>query len=99
MRLSIQKANLLIRLIKEASPTAQIFLFGSRVDDTAKGGDIDICIISVDRIPCEVLAGIRIAFFKRFGFQKLDLLNYTNEEKSTFKSIIFSHAVRMEERM
>ncbi len=47
MRISDRTAEILIKLAKvHFGDAAQVRLFGSRVDDQAKGGDIDIQIIA-----------------------------------------------------
>lgn len=97
MRLSADKANYLETLIKSIVPNAHVFLFGSRINDTAKGGDIDICILSEGKIPVYKILQIRIAFFKTYGFQKLDLVNFTTNDNSVFKQIILSDAVKLGE--
>lgn len=56
---------------------AEVWLFGSRVDDTAKGGDIDLylrhCMGDADQ-----LAAARFAFLarlkRRIGDRKIDLV-------------------------
>ena len=58
-------------------PAAQVWLFGSRVDDTAKGGDVDLYV----RAPsgdADELASARFAFLarlkRRMGDRKIDLV-------------------------
>jgi uncharacterized protein len=95
MRLSEEKARFLVSKIKAIAPDAQIFLFGSRVDDDAKGGDIDLCILTDEKIPEKLIWESRIDFFKTFGFQKLDIINYTINNNCIFKQIILSEAIKL----
>ena len=46
MRLSNEEHSAINAAIQQADADAQIFLFGSRVDDAAKGGDIDLLVLS-----------------------------------------------------
>jgi predicted nucleotidyltransferase len=46
MRLNEKEVNLIKIIINDIFEDATIYLFGSRVDDSKKGGDIDIFIIS-----------------------------------------------------
>lgn len=47
MRLSIQEQEAIVRTFRETfGPTDHLWLFGSRVDDTKRGGDIDLYIES-----------------------------------------------------
>ena len=50
-----------------------VILFGSRADDHAKGGDIDLLIIS-DRIGLRQEWEIRRDILDEIGWQKLDLI-------------------------
>ena len=77
------------------SKNAKIFLFGSRADDQKKGGDIDILILSEERIPSKLLRKLRIEFYKKFGIQKLDLINFTYDEENAFKNLILDEAVEL----
>ncbi len=45
MRLSIKEINLIKDKVKNIFGETIIYLFGSRVDDTKRGGDIDLYII------------------------------------------------------
>ena len=73
MRLSTQEIDLLKSQLKALSDSAQIYLFGSRVDDTIRGGDIDLLVIS-DKLTMRDIRRLRIAFCTQFGEQKVDIL-------------------------
>ena len=49
MRLSHNEQQVIRDSIHRVDPNARIVLFGSRVDDQARGGDIDLLVLS-DRI-------------------------------------------------
>ena len=44
MRLTKEEIDVLKQSLRQIAEDAKLYLFGSRVDDTKKGGDIDICI-------------------------------------------------------
>jgi predicted nucleotidyltransferase len=73
----------------------EVFLFGSRVDDSAKGGDIDTFILSNEKYSMENIRSIKMGFMQKFGWQKLDLLNWTFDEKNTFKDFIIDDAIKL----
>lgn len=66
MRLYEDQINVLKNKLQSISSTAQLYLFGSRVDDTKKGGDIDLLIVS-DVVTKKDLRILRVEFFKHFG--------------------------------
>ncbi len=77
MRLSLTEARL-IRETAEAhfGPGTVVRLFGSRVDDTRRGGDIDLHIIAADpdRVSLENELRFRVALEGAIGEQRVDLL-------------------------
>ena len=46
MRLRELEKKSIVKTIKAVDPEAKIYLFGSRVDDNRRGGDIDLLIIT-----------------------------------------------------
>lgn len=73
MRLSDREVKAIKEVIGEKDIKAKIYLFGSRVDDDKKGGDIDLLIFS------EVLSQedgweIRCDLWEKIGEQKIDIL-------------------------
>ena len=73
MRLEGEQIALLKNKVHSLSCKAQIYLFGSRVDDAKKGGDIDLLVVS-ETLNKKDLRLIRIEFFKHFGEQKIDIV-------------------------
>ena len=69
-----------------------VYLFGSRTDDNAKGGDIDLMIISEKKINHFDLYKMKLAFCEQFGNQKIDIVNLTHDNKSAFKQHLLSYA-------
>jgi len=69
-----------------------LYLFGSRVDDDRRGGDIDLLVVS-DTLNKKDLRLLRVAFFEVFGEQKLDIVLDDGSFKNPFTKMIFQKAV------
>ena len=93
MRLKKEIKTYIIKSAKEHFPNTDIYLFGSRTNDRLKGGDIDLLLLSDNKIQTEQIRRFRIQFFKNFGWQKLDLVCYNKTEKNTFKEIALEQAI------
>jgi len=74
------------------SPGVEVYLFGSRTNDHLRGGDIDILLLSDQKIEKSKLRNFRLDFYKKFGWQKIDLVNFTKDDTSTFKTLILTSA-------
>ena len=92
MRLSEQEIKLLKNELKLLSNEAKLYLFGSRVDDAKKGGDIDLLIVS-NELTKKDLRILRIEFFKEFGEQKIDIILDNGEFLNPFNRFIFQKAI------
>ena len=73
MRLSEKEIQIIKENVLRFDPEASIYLFGSRTNDKAKGGDIDILVIS-DKIGFIEKTKIRVGIFDQMEEQKLDLV-------------------------
>jgi predicted nucleotidyltransferase len=73
MRLSNTEITAIKSTIAGLDPCAQIYLFGSRVDDTKRGGDIDLLIMS-ENLSADDRNKIRWQLWERIGEQKIDIL-------------------------
>lgn len=92
MRLQEEQIRLLKNKLQSLSNKAQLYLFGSRVDDTKRGGDIDLLVVS-DELTEKDLRYLRIEFFKQFGEQKMDIVLDNGEFKNPFTKLIFQKAI------
>lgn len=92
VRLQKEEIDCLKDSLKQLSSDAKLYLFGSRVDETKKGGDIDLLIIS-KKLTKRDMRLLRIEFFKRFGEQKLDIVLDDGKMKDPFIQHIFQKAV------
>jgi len=95
MRLKPEIIKFLKLQISNTILDAKIYLFGSRVVESKKGGDIDILLITENKVPLHNITEIKIAFYKKFGWQKIDIINFTINEKSIFKEIALKHAIEL----
>ena len=73
MRLTSHQKTAILAAVGKQDPQARIILFGSRADDHAKGGDIDLLIVS-DCIGLRQEWKIRRDILDEIGWQKLDLI-------------------------
>ena len=73
MRLTQEEQSVICKAIQDLDPSARIYLFGSRVDDQLKGGDIDLLVIS-ETLGFYDLLKLRRTILDQIGWQQLDLL-------------------------
>jgi predicted nucleotidyltransferase len=73
MRLGVDETNLIRREVRRLDPEAEVDLFGSRADDAARDGDIDLLVVS-DKLGFRDLLRLRTAILDHLGWQQLDVL-------------------------
>lgn len=78
-------------------PASDVYVFGSRVDAEARGGDIDILVVGHRKLNLEEKIQIRLAFYDRFGEQKLDIVSYQLNSSDPFLEYILDGAVKITE--
>ena len=87
MRLTHHQRTAILTAVGKQDPKARIILFGSRVDDRARGGDIDLLIVS-DVIGLHEEWEIRRDVLDEIGWQKLDLVvRRGNQPESAIASL------------
>jgi len=78
MRLTKNQHQAIKQSFLESFGDGEIYLFGSRVDDTKRGGDIDLYIIPQQELSVATLFEQKIDFLgrlqERIGEQKIDVL-------------------------
>jgi len=84
MRITEYQKDVIVEAVVNIDPNAKIWLFGSRVDDSKKGGDIDIGILSL-KVDIMEEIGIRQKIYDKIGEQKIDLVVSKNGQEAFFK--------------
>ena len=92
MRLNEKEISVIKSVVNEFDPNAEVKLFGSRVDDSKKGGDIDLLIIS-NKITFSDKISILIKIKEEIGEQKIDILIYDPDK--TFHKIAYKEGVSL----
>jgi predicted nucleotidyltransferase len=84
MRITEHEKNVIIDAVKSTDSNAKVWLFGSRTDDSKKGGDIDIGIFSSE---VDVMGEIEIRqkICDKIGEQKIDLVVSKDGQEAFFK--------------
>lgn len=77
MRLTPDQIAALRRAIHEVAPEArQTFVFGSRIDDSARGGDVDV-LVNFDQpviAPAALAARVEVRAMRALGGRKVDVV-------------------------
>lgn len=94
MRISKEEIELLRKVLSELDSEARIYLFGSRVYDEKKGGDIDLLVVS-KVLTRKDLRKIKREFFNKFGEQKIDIVLDDGEFKNPFTEKIIKEALEL----
>jgi len=86
MRITEHEKKVIIDAVKNSDPNAKVWLFGSRTDDSKKGGDIDIAIYS-EKIDKDVMQKIQVRRFicDRIGEQKIDIVTTNSGKEAIFR--------------
>lgn len=93
MRLSEQQIKCIATAIKEQDADARIYLFGSRADTLAKGGDIDLLVIS-KKIDFMQKIKIEAKLIMQLGEQKIDLV-ISEEGQEPFAQLALTKAIEL----
>ena len=80
MRLTDKEINSIRQTVMAYDPQAKVYLFGSRTDDSRKGGDIDILILS-SVIGFDEITKIKLMLYDQIGEQKIDILAEKDDSK------------------
>ena len=82
MRLTKSEISSIKSTFNEVFKSGEIYLFGSRVDDSQKGGDIDLYIKS-DNITNKIEQKIEflVKLKQKIGDQKIDVIISTNPNR------------------
>ena len=73
MRLTASEITAIREEIWRLDPSAEVYLYGSRVDDTERGGDVDLLVIS-ETLGFRDVMRLRARILDRIGWQQLDLV-------------------------
>ena len=80
MRITENEKNIICNAVNIQDTDAKIYLFGSRADDSKKGGDIDLLIIS-QKLTQKDIRKIRRNIIDKIGEQKIDIILAKNSQK------------------
>lgn len=79
--------------VKGLDTNATVYLFGSRVDDSKKGGDIDLLVLS-DRLSRDDKRTIKMRLYELLGEQKIDLI-IAADDSEPFVKLALGTGVRL----
>ncbi|OQA80087.1 MAG: Nucleotidyltransferase domain protein [bacterium ADurb.Bin243] len=92
MRLSEFEVKSIKESIRVFDSDALVYLFGSRTDDSKKGGDIDILVLS-EKLTSKEKRLIKLDLYDKIGEQKIDIIISKNGVKSSFVKLAVSGGI------
>jgi predicted nucleotidyltransferase len=93
MRLSNKEIDAIKACVWAVAPDAPIFLFGSRVDDAKRGGDIDLLIQS-NKLSLDALLTLKLRLYDALGEQKIDILT-PRPDNAAFVRLAMQKGIRL----
>ncbi len=93
MRLTKKEIATINAVIAKYDKFAEVHLFGSRIDDKKKGGDIDLLVFS-DNLTFDDNLKIKVEIKEVLGDQKIDLI-ITRDKSDPFVDLIFDSSVKL----
>lgn len=92
MRIQPEEQAAIVSTITGFDKESEIYLFGSRLDDTKRGGDIDILVKS-DVISRGMLARIEEDLFTKIDEQKIDFVLTSKNAPDSFSRMVLARGV------
>ncbi|OGU43962.1 MAG: hypothetical protein A2000_01045 [Ignavibacteria bacterium GWB2_36_8] len=93
MRLSKREIEAIRSVITKYDSSAKIHLFGSRVYDDKRGGDIDLLIFS-GKLNFEKKIKIKVELKELLGDQKIDII-IAKDKLNPFVDLVYDTSVRL----
>ena len=87
MRITQHEQDVIKKVIGRFVPKADVYVFGSRVNDYGRGGDIDILIVGETKIDLGVIVKIQVNLDEIIGEQKIDILYQQKDNLTPFAQI------------
>ena len=81
--------------VQSLVPESELLLFGSRTNDAAKGGDIDLLLLTEEKLPLSMLSRIRRMILNEIGEQKIDIVNFPKSSSHPFKAVAMESAIKL----
>ncbi|MBZ4669176.1 MAG: uncharacterized protein PWP07_1761 [Epulopiscium sp.] len=91
LRLTANEVTAIKKVIHSLDSEAKIYLFGSRVDDNKRGGDIDLLIFS-NKLNQEDISKIKYNLWDEIGEQKIDIL-IAKDTSHPFTRIVLKESI------
>ncbi len=91
MRLEKNEIEVIISTVDNVFNRAEVFLFGSRLDNSKKGGDIDLFIIPQERTNLFEKKIKVLAKLERILHKPVDIVIHKNFERNIEKEILKSN--------
>lgn len=95
MRISDKEKSAILHSVKNKDPEAEIYLYGSRADNSLRGGDIDLLVIS-EKLDFTDQIDLLVKIKGEIGEQKIDLLIRSQKNLDPFVRKILGRAVRID---
>ncbi|MCL4547303.1 MAG: nucleotidyltransferase domain-containing protein [Bacteroidetes bacterium] len=93
MRLKKNEIEKIREVIGGYDRHADVYLFGSRVDDNKRGGDIDLLVFS-NKLTFNENLKIKIELKKILGDQRIDLI-IKRDKSDPFVDLIFDSSIKL----
>lgn len=95
MRIPQTPRRIIKNLVSRLVPDSECYLFGSRTIDDAKGGDIDLLLITSEKIALRQILTLRREILNQIGEQKIDIVNFPKTSNHPFLKIAMDGAIRI----
>lgn len=95
MRIKAEQLEFIKNELNSMQKNIEVYLFGSRTDDLSKGGDIDLLILTNKPVERQKIRNFRIKFYRKFGWQKIDIVAFLKKENNPLKNIALETGIRL----